>query len=291
MKTRFVTLCALLLVFAAAVPGQAQPFAFIMLTDPQFGIYTADKSYDRETANYEFAVAQVNRLKPKFVIVLGDLINKAGEPAQIREFLRISKKIDASIPVYYVAGNHDVGHEPTSDSVAAYRQNFGPDYYSFQAGPIYGIVLNSSLILAPQKVESEYKAQDAWLKKELEKAKQSGAKHIVVFQHHPYFTKDAAEPDAWGNVPLERRRPMLELFRRYGVRHVFAGHVHSNVVVRDGELEMAATGPVGMPFGADGSGLRVGFVTDSGIEHRYHDFGRLPDRLELKPQAPDPFGR
>jgi len=286
VKSRFILLFSIFAFLPAFGFGQEQPFTFMMLTDPQFGMYTADKDFARETANYEFAVAAANRLKPGFVIVLGDLVNKEGNTAQIREFLRISWTIDSSIPVYYVAGNHDVGHEPTAESVAAYRKNFGADYYSFRAGPIYGIVLNSTLILAPQKVEAEYQAQDAWFRKELEKAKESGARHIVVFQHHPYFTKEANEPDQWGNFPLARRRPMLDLLHSYGIRHVFAGHVHSNILVKDGELEMTATGPVGMPFGADGSGIRIAFVTDSGIQHRYYGFDRLPDKLELKPQAP-----
>ena len=286
MKLKFALLSAIFASLLMPGFGQEQPFTFIMLTDPQFGMYTADKDFARETANYEFAVAAVNRLKPGFVIVLGDLVNKAGDEPQIREFLRVSGKIDPSIPVYYVAGNHDVGHEPTPESVAAYRRNIGADHYSFRAGPIYAIVLDTTLILAPQKVEAEYQEQDAWLKKELQKAKESGAKQIVVFQHHPYFTKEANEPDQWGNFPLERRRPMLELLQASGVRYIFAGHVHSNLIGKDRDLEMTATGPVGMPFGEDGSGIRIAFVTSSGIEHRYYGFGRLPDKLDLKPQGP-----
>jgi hypothetical protein len=39
-----------------------------------------------------------------------------------------------SIRLYSVAGNHDVGNEPTVEALAAYRQQFGPDYYSFREG-------------------------------------------------------------------------------------------------------------------------------------------------------------
>jgi hypothetical protein len=34
------------------------------------------------------------------------------------------------------------------------------------------------------------------------------------------------------------------------VSHVFAGHYHRNALARDGDLEMATTGPVGKPLGA-----------------------------------------
>jgi 3',5'-cyclic AMP phosphodiesterase CpdA len=282
MKTRFVILFAILTVFILPGIGQEQPFYFIMLADPQFGMYTSDKGFARETANYEFAVATVNRLKPSFVVVLGDLANKAGDPDETGEFLRITKKIDSSIPVHLVAGNHDVGREPTPQTLADFRRNLGRDYYSFRAGPVYGIVLNSGLIIAPQKVESDYRAQDSWLKKELETAKASDAKQIIVFQHHPYFLEKADEPDRYGNVPLERRKPMLELFHRYGVHYVFAGHTHQNIALKDGDLEMTASGPVGMTMSEEGSGIRVAEVTPAGVRHRYYDFGKLPDRLEIR---------
>jgi serine/threonine-protein phosphatase CPPED1 len=281
MKHRFAFL--LVLIFAVVIPGFAQdPFYFVMLTDPQFGMFTSDKSFAQETASYEFAVATVNRLKPGFVIVLGDLINKMGDPDQLREFLRISGKIDPSIPLYYVAGNHDVGPRPTPETLAAFRKNIGRDYYSFRAGPIYGIVLDSGLMMEPKNVVKEYEEQNSWLKKELETAKTSGAQQVIVFQHHPYFMKEAQEPDGVWIIPRAQRLPVLEILRNGGAHYVFAGHTHRNNVGKDGALEVVTSGPVGMPFGEDGSGMRIALVTGSGIQHRYYDFGRLPNTLSIK---------
>ena len=276
MKQRLVF--AILLIAAVFLPSYSQqpPFWFVMLADPQFGMYTADRSFEQETANYEFAVAAVNRWKPAFVIVLGDLVNKAGDPAQVKEFLRISRTVDPSVPVYFVAGNHDAGNEPSPESLQAYRQAIGRDWYSFRAGPVYGIVLNSTLIKSPQNAMHEYEAQDAWLKKELESAKASKQEHIIIFQHHPLFLSSAQEADQYENIPGLRRRELIDLFRKYGIRHVFAGHTHKNVLARDKDLEVTATGPVGKPLGKDGSGIRVATVTESGLSHRYHDFGMLP---------------
>lgn len=282
MKRKYAFLLAICIVFLIPGFGQEQPFYFVMLSDPQLGMYAADKDFSQETANYEFAVATVNRLKPAFVIVLGDLVNKTGDAEQIREFQRISRKIDPVIPTYYVAGNHDVGQEPTPETLAAYRKTIGRDYYSFRAGPVYGIVLNSTLIDAPQKAEAEYEEQNSWFKKELESAKESGARPIIVFQHHPYFLKDAREPVQFGNIALERRQQMLALLHSYGVHYVFAGHTHKSNVGKDGELEMTATGPLAMPFGEEGSGMRLAEVTATGVQHRYFDFGRLPNKLAIK---------
>jgi len=282
VKTKITVLFAIVNAFAIAGFGQEAPFSFLMLSDPQFGMYASDKGFVRETANYEFAVAAVNRLKPGFVIILGDLINKTGDSAETNEFLRISHKIDPSIPVYYLPGNHDVGHQPTSQTIAAYRQNIGRDYYSFHAGPVYGIVLDSTLILDPKMAEPEYQEQISWLKKELESAKTSGATQIIVFQHHPYFTDNVNERDQWGNIPMERRHLILDLLHASGVHYVFAGHLHKNICVRDGDIEITASGPVGMPFAEDGSGIRVAVITAKGLQHRYYEFGKLPDRLEIK---------
>jgi serine/threonine-protein phosphatase CPPED1 len=272
------------LLFFLAIPSSAQePQYFMLLADPQLGFFTNNKSFIQETANFEFAVATVNRLKPAFTIILGDSVHKAGDAKQIKEFFRISNKINPSIPVYFVAGNHDFGQTTTPETLTAYRKNFGRDYYSFRAGSIYGIVLNSALIYEPKNVETEYQNQLSWLKKELQTAKASGAPHIVVFQHHPYFLSKEKEPDQYFTIPGERRKLFLDLFRHYGVRYIFAGHTHKNYVAKDNSLEMVTSGPVGMPLDEGGSGIRLAAVTPSGIEHRYFDFGKLPPQLTITP--------
>src|SRR6266540_1133130 len=150
-------------------------------------MFTDNTNFVQETANFEFAVATVNRLHPAFVVITGDLVNKAGDAAQIAEYRRIVGTIDRSIPVYDVAGNHDLENVPTPQSLAAYTNLFGADYYTFRHPGFVGIVLNSCLIHSPQKTADQLAAQERWLKAALEKARSEGARHIVVFQHHPWF--------------------------------------------------------------------------------------------------------
>jgi hypothetical protein len=84
-----------------------------------------------------------------------------------------------------------------------------------------------------------------------------------------YFIEKVDEPDAWTNIPLERRRPLLELLHRYGVHYVFAGHTHKNNSAQDGDLEMTANGPVGMAFGANHAGsVPIGDI-DSGLPYSW----------------------
>jgi len=276
--------CGLVMALVRSAHG-AEPFFFIQLTDPQFGMFTENTNFTQETVNFEFAAATVNRLKPAFVIITGDLVHKPGDSEQIAEYRRIAGKIDPSIPVYDVAGNHDVENVPTPESIAAYTNRFGPDHYTFRHGGFVGIVLNSSLIHSPQKAMAHLEAQERWLEAELEKARAEKAKHIVVFQHHPWCLSSATEKDEYFNIPLERRTRYFALFHKYGVNYAFCGHYHRNALARDGALEIITTGPVGKPLGKDESGIRVAIVRDDRIEHRYYQFGEIPNLIELTPPA------
>lgn len=281
-------LAALVLALAAglaASAGAAAPFFFIQLSDPQFGMFSENKDFTQETANYEFAVATINRLHPAFVVVTGDLVHRAGDQAETAEYLRITAKVAGDIPVYSAAGNHDIGNVPTPASVAAFTNAFGPDHYSFRHGDFVGLVLNSGVIFSPTNTMTELASQEDWLKGELRAAKDSGARHVVVFQHHPWFIKDAAEPDDYFNIPKVRREKYLALFHEFGVKELFCGHYHRNALARDGDLECVTTGPVGKPLGPDGSGLRVVIVRDDGIEHRYYEFNKMPTTISLKRAA------
>jgi 3',5'-cyclic AMP phosphodiesterase CpdA len=278
---RLILLCLPGLAWQA--PAQeSDSYVFAQLADTQFGFFTEDREFTQETTNYEFVIANLNRLKPAFVIICGDLINKPGDPAQRAEYLRITELLDPSIPFYAVSGNHDVGNEPTPESLADYREHFGPDWYSFRERDIYGIVLNSSVIAAPAAVESEAAAQEEWLREELVRAKASGARHILVFQHHPWFLETPDEADAYFNIPLATRSRYLAMFKEAGVSHIFAGHYHRNSFGRDGELEMVTTGPVGRPLGEDDSGFRLIHVGPVGIEHEYVSLGRIPTELNVQ---------
>lgn len=250
-------------------------FFFVQLSDTQFGFSNSDVDFIQDTVNAEFAVATVNRLKPAFVVVTGDLVNKPGDPAQIAEYERIMAKLDRSIPLYSIAGNHDIENEPTPASVAAYRARFGKDYFRFRHGTLLGIALNSTLIHSPQKAEGEYAEQDRWLRTEVEKAGSSGARHVVIFQHHPWFLEKADETDSYYNIPRVRRDGLLALFRDAGIKMLVSGHLHRSTEASDAGLQSVVTGPVGRPLGGQ-SGFRIFVVTDTDITSRYYGLGEMP---------------
>jgi 3',5'-cyclic AMP phosphodiesterase CpdA len=272
-----VTSCLFVALFAFSAGLHAQ--SFIQMSDPQFGMFTKDVDFAHETANFEFAIATANRLQPAFVVVTGDLINKGGDAAQTAEYKRIISKLDPKIRLFNLPGNHDVGNEPTPESLARYRERFGPDYYTFRVGDMAGIVLNSNLEKGAEKVPQESAKMEAWLHAELAKAKQEG-KRPIIFQHIPFFLKTAEEPDQYFNIPIETRRRYLKLLHEYSVREVFAGHLHHNEEGHDGDLDMVGTGPVGMPLDGGKSGIRIVTLKDGKVSHKFYDFGEIPQSIQ-----------
>ena len=147
-----------------------KPFFFVQISDTQLGLIANNKNFTAETKLYEAAVAHINRLGPAFVVNTGDLINKTHDQQQTDELLRITGNIDPAIPIYWVAGNHDIGDAPTWQSLNWYRSHMGEDWYSFDIGPCHFIVLNSCLLKDPQNVPDQEVEQRLWLQQDLAQA-------------------------------------------------------------------------------------------------------------------------
>lgn len=273
---------------------------FVFLADTQLGCYATFSGFDDEqvrtyaamgmkvakvpkttgfewdAAQYRRAVERINALRPSFVIVGGDMIDDPNVEDQIDEFFRITDELDPEIPIRYAPGNHDMAYDfltPTPESVRGYREVFGPDHYSFlQHGTLF-VVLNTTVIDRPEQVPAEYETQMGFLTDELESAARLGADRVVLIGHHPLFVSSADEPDTYWNLPLERRRPILDLIHAHGVRIGFAGHWHRNAIAVDGEFTQVTSGPVGVPLGDDPSGLRVVTLDPDEVRHDYRPLG------------------
>jgi len=257
--------------------------SFIQMSDTQLGMMSKpllflamgwswrDDYYQGETKNFETAIDFSNKTKPSFVIICGDLVHARNHKGQTGEFKRISAQLNPNIPLYLVSGNHDVDNKPSEESLAYFRETFGPDWYSFQHNDIYGIVLNSSLMYAPENVANEELAQRTWLATELQKANDVSAKHIIVFQHHPYNINDDTQENIHEAEEFSTRKLYLDLFLEHGVEAIMTGHLHDNVVEEYKNMAMITTGAVGMPspFGDSRSGLRVVKTDGDGMHHAF----------------------
>ncbi|QDT09641.1 metallophosphoesterase [Planctomycetes bacterium K23_9] len=262
-------------------------YFFLQLADTQYGMLTGNMGSEKEAALSQQAVEHINRLRPRYVIVCGDLTNAtpkhARYDAQVSQYKQDFSAIDEDIPLVCVCGNHDIGNRPTPDSITIYNQNFGDDYFSFWVGGAFNIVLNSSVLKDPSGAPNVLTAQHEWLDLQLAAARKAEAKHIFVFQHHPLFLNQPDEADQYFNIPLVRRTPLVKKLQMEDVRAVFAGHYHRNSHGQAGTLEMITTGPVGKPLGNDASGFRIVTVHEDHIRHQYYGLDDVPQSVDLQP--------
>lgn len=277
---RLLLVISFIAILLPATAESQQPWFFAVLSDPQMGMYAKDKNFKRETANFEFVIANLNRLRPRFVVICGDLVNRTGDSAEIAEYKRILRELDPSIPVYSVAGNHDVGNVPTAATLAGFRSEIGRDYYTFSQNGILGVVLDSNLIRSPQDDPKAAARQEEWLKQTLASAKSNPSQQIVVFQHIPYFIHTPDEPENYFNIPQPARRKYLDLLEQSGVKYVFAGHLHRNVIGKDGPLTEVVTGAVGMPLGHSLSGFRIVTVEGQKFDPVWYCLGGIPNQVD-----------
>jgi Icc-related predicted phosphoesterase len=265
----------------ANAPTAGAGYFFAQAADPQFGFMTGNpRDFAHETLNLEYVINSVNRIKPAFLIICGDLVHDTGDAGQMAEYKRIIALLNPAIPLYTVSGNHDLTNTPTAETLAAYRRQYGKDYYSFRHQDLYGIVLNSTIISDASQVPEEEATQLAWLKDELAKAKAAGARSIMVFQHHPFFVT-APDDNNTMAIPREKRKVYLDLFKESGVTHIFAGHLHRNAEAEDPPLKMITTSAIGRQLGTDSSGMRIVYVRPTGVEYPYYNLGAIPTTVNL----------
>jgi len=266
LKTLKTILLAIILAQTSCGPTSKETsFTFIQITDPQFGFYGDTVRPFKESVLYEKAVAIVNQLDPAFVFITGDFVNDRHNNSQWEEFIRITAHIKPEIPVYYTPGNHDIGQTPAIEDVVNYKLRLGSDRFSFMYLDNFFIGLNSSIIKAGNK-EMESDQMD-WLIGELKKSVRS--KNTIILSHHPFFIAAPDEAESYSNIKPGKRHEYLELFKKYGVDAIFAGHYHNSGAGEYGEIKMITTSAVGKPLGDTPSGIRVVEISEKRINSKY----------------------
>ncbi|UYV82528.1 CPPED1 [Cordylochernes scorpioides] len=208
------------------------PFTFLQAADTQFGMIenyierNADPGWQQEIALTRKMVKAANAMspRPRFLIICGDLVDAMpGTPKnepQIRDFKKVLEGLDNQIPLVCVCGNHDIGNQPTVESIQHYNRHFGDDYFSFLCGGVKFIVLNSQFYENPSKPDFNQKcgqvvhlaeAHDTWLDSELA---DNNYRHLVIFQHIPWFLTRPDEPKQYFNIDFDLRHKMLSKFKQ-----------------------------------------------------------------------------
>ncbi|HSY16930.1 MAG TPA: metallophosphoesterase [Candidatus Acidoferrales bacterium] len=246
--------------------------------------HLGEKHSPQAAANLREVVEMVNARHPDAVIISGDI----GENQESREQAKMILK-DLAAPVYYVPGNHEF-HD--TNGLAAYRKQFGPDYYRIQVKNVEVLALDSQLLGNYERFEAK-KSPPLSAGMEAESAKMldwmaaqaapTKGKVVIAVQHIPLF-RDGGFPDGkpyWTvNEPYARRE--ADLLHRLGIKHLLAGHWHNGrVFEQDGITIHVAPATSWLPLGGE-LGFALHSITGGGVVHT--DFVPLTNTVP----SPDP---
>jgi hypothetical protein len=163
------------------------------------------------------AVAEMSAIAPDAVVVKGDLTD-TGRPEEYAQFLAVYGRFGDRL--HHVRGNHDAMRDPvlaTCDTP-----------YAVELGSVTLAVLDSTV---PGRVGGALApVQRAWL----DDLAATSAAPVMVFAHHPLWDLDARHPvDANYVIARDDSAAVLDIVaRRDSIVGFFAGHTHTNRVVR-----------------------------------------------------------
>jgi hypothetical protein len=206
-------------------------FVFAHISNPGSGDAVVGGDSD---ARLRAAIGAINKLRPKFVVISGDLVashpSDSSHAEQCDSFRRVMARLSDTIPAMYVPGARDVGDVPTPESLSRYRALFGADFYGAWFGGVRCLVLNSSLMSNPEGAPEEALQQDTWFAEEVEQAKLCSTS-IAVFTYHPWFHAQVDEADHFlegglvrSNVPRDLRLKWLQKLRHHKVQFTFSSY-------------------------------------------------------------------
>jgi len=233
-------------------------FQFICMGDPQIGMGNQEKEEEFSRLAVEF----INRRKYmiKFVIVCGDHTQNLedfwskgdliqGRHKRIQElkaYKAIWRKLDKSIPLVCVCGNHDVGNNPTQETIKLYTDEFGDDYLTFWCGGVKFFVLNSQIIQGLDDSNSLAVNHENWFSEEIAKSKLVHTPvHSAVMCQIPPFCWDINEDNTNFNWPKEKRKKWLNKMVDANVKRVYCSHYHRRSGGIYKKLEVVVTAPIG----------------------------------------------
>ena len=240
MRKSFSTCCVAAVLSAVSLLGCAHRAVKPSKVGEEYTVRFAvigDRTGGHEPGIYGQIVGEIERMKPDFVLSVGDMIEGyTGDTVTVKGEWKEYKELlePLTMPIYLVPGNHDIWD---SVSLELYRRHVGEPYYSTDVEGMHFIFLDNSRYYTADALPS---GQVDWLIADLEKNVKA-QKTFVIF-HIPYWieTVAAGEPDT-----------LHTLFVKYGVDGVFTGHYHSYF---SGEFD----GVVYTGVGSSGGGCSLG---------------------------------
>jgi len=210
-------------------------YYFVQITDTHLPthLYHDDPQYEGDSAemeNLREVIKDINLINPEFVLITGDFINEGElEDFQDRRYYTKAQRMltEFEVPVYLVAGNHDLGGwndtpPPQGTARNDWWRFFGwpwlidppatePYYtqdYSFDYGPVHYIGLESydnydGYMYYVYVDESFIPPQFIWLDNDLQNS--SGSESRVLFYHFDFadqinLSSLGVDMALWGHI-------------------------------------------------------------------------------------------
>jgi len=192
----------------------------------------SDRTGGQRAGIFAKAIAQLNLLRPAFVISVGDLIE--GYTENDKELADQWQDLESQVrklhmPFFYVAGNHDLGNALQEHH---WQQRFGRRYYHFIYRDVLFLMLNA--VDPPRSGGNLGPSQIAYARQVLADNPKVG--WTIVVLHCPLWDEGEGRANGWGEVEKALTG------RSYTV---FVGHEHSyRKFVRQGMnyYQLATTG-------------------------------------------------
>jgi 3',5'-cyclic AMP phosphodiesterase CpdA len=200
---------------------------------------SAERAYNYP--GWSACLAHINRTRPDFVAVTGDLVLCDPDHAPDHAFVR-SQLGRIEVPWAALPGNHDVGDSGprpymgqwiTDERRRRYLDHFGADRWVRELGRWRLIGINAQLLGSGLEAEAE---QRDWLRTALAEGE---GRPAALFLHKPLFVHGPDEQDdPVFSVTRRGREAVLELLRAANVRLVACGHNHAYRTFTSGGIAM-----------------------------------------------------
>jgi predicted MPP superfamily phosphohydrolase len=269
------TLVPALFFLAVSVHAQLGPdsLRFGVIADPQYAdkanngaeTSTTNRCYRGTPAKMDSAMAFFNRVKPAFVLILGDYVD--GYTSSVADSVKTMADLDTMNArtgkfqgdIYQVLGNHDGMSTNKAGWLSKSVGKIKQPYYSFDVGPIHFVVLDGNY-RADGKDYSRadtwtwtdtwlHKPQRDWLIADLQAA---GQKPTIVSIHQNLHNAD--------DYSVENSDTVRKILETNGnVTHVFQGHRHEGSYARvNGIHYITFQAMLNCPSSASGTGTANG---------------------------------
>ena len=257
MKKLFVIMILPILSLLAVSCQPHKPFVLIQLADPQLGMSEQDDSFPEGVRMLQSTVGLINEVRPAFVVVTGDMTHNPLNDHQYEEYQSVMDGIADGIAVYHLPGNHEEsrGGNLTAGNMERYRQRYGENRFAFRFGGCGFLGYDSNLIKdGTPEMEAE---QYGWMEETLA-GMAADCSQIFVFAHCPIVEDSKFSAVSYFSYQDPYREKYINLFDRYGVSAMLAGHRHKPSTFKPGTFVQITAGTCG-PATLDGSssGIQV----------------------------------